>query len=124
VVLLLEGSPMVEVVAWSHVAVISFAFSWVLAFAFRATQRANERLIKDLQDALANVKTLKGLLPVCAWCHRIRNDAGYWERLEAFISAHSEAEFTHGMCPECFAKHYGEEEPPEPLSKTPPGSEP
>ena len=62
--------------------------------------------IRALQDALAHVKTLQGLLPICMHCHRIRNDQQTWERLEKYISEHTEAEFTHGLCPECMKKHY------------------
>jgi len=54
-----------------------------------------------IQEALATVKTLRGLLPICAACKKIRGDNGYWNQLEAYIEAHSDAEFTHGLCPEC-----------------------
>lgn len=54
-----------------------------------------------LQEALASVKTLKGLLPICASCKKIRDDQGYWNQLEAYIEEHSEALFTHGLCPKC-----------------------
>src|SRR5215469_3167910 len=60
-----------------------------------------EQLIRELQAALAQVRTLRGLIPICAWCKKIRNDQGYWEQLELFIKNHSEADFTHGMCPDC-----------------------
>lgn len=60
---------------------------------------------KDLEKALADVKTLRGLLPVCAWCKKIRDDKGYWSQIESYISNHSEAIFTHGICPECAKKY-------------------
>jgi CheY-like chemotaxis protein len=60
-----------------------------------------KKLIRKLQEALATVKTLKGLLPICAACKKIRDDNGYWSQLEIYIEAHSDAEFTHGLCPEC-----------------------
>jgi PAS domain-containing protein len=60
-----------------------------------------ERLIGELKAALADVRTLRGLIPICAWCKRIRNDDGYWEQLEAYIKNRSQADFTHGMCPDC-----------------------
>jgi PAS domain S-box-containing protein len=60
-----------------------------------------ERLIRELQAALTQVRTLRGLIPICAWCKKIRNDRGYWEQLEGYIKSHSEADFTHGMCPDC-----------------------
>lgn len=63
-----------------------------------------EKLIKQLQKALENIKTLKGLIPICSWCKKIRNDEGYWMQLEKYIKEHTEAEFTHGMCPECYEK--------------------
>ncbi|HPO12968.1 MAG TPA: response regulator [Candidatus Hydrogenedentes bacterium] len=66
-----------------------------------------EQLILELQEALAKVKRLGGLLPICASCKKIRDDQGYWNRLEVFLHEHSEAEFTHSICPECFAKLYG-----------------
>jgi phosphoserine phosphatase RsbU/P len=60
-----------------------------------------EKLFEELESALDKVKQLKGLLPICSRCHKIRNDKGYWESLENYISSHSEAEFTHGLCTEC-----------------------
>jgi len=68
-----------------------------------------EKLISELQKALSEVKTLKGFLPICSSCKKIRDDKGYWNRIESYISKHSEAEFTHGMCPECNDKFYGNE---------------
>jgi len=70
-------------------------------------ERERERLIHELQDALANIKRLRGLLPICASCKKIRDDKGYWNDLEAYISEHSEAEFSHGFCPDCMKKLYG-----------------
>jgi len=67
-----------------------------------------EQLITELQEALAKVKTLNGLLPICAWCKNIRNDEGYWQAVEQYIGEHSTAEFTHGICPACLKKHFPE----------------
>ncbi len=64
------------------------------------------RLIAELNEALAQVKKLSGLLPICAICKKIRNDAGYWTEVEEYIASHSEADFTHGICPECMARYY------------------
>ncbi|HOP62309.1 MAG TPA: hypothetical protein PK358_00620 [Spirochaetota bacterium] len=60
--------------------------------------------VKDLKDALAKVRQLTGLLPICASCKKIRNDKGQWEQLEVYIRDHSEADFSHGLCPDCLAK--------------------
>ena len=62
----------------------------------------------DLQDALANVKTLSGLLPICSSCKRIRDDHGYWTQVERYLTEHTEAQFSHGLCPECFRTLYPE----------------
>jgi AmiR/NasT family two-component response regulator len=69
---------------------------------------ARERLILELQDALAQVKTLSGLLPICASCKKIRDDDGYWNQLEVYIQDHSEVVFSHGLCPECAKELYPE----------------
>ncbi|HCL00303.1 MAG TPA: hypothetical protein DHW42_09405 [Candidatus Marinimicrobia bacterium] len=68
-----------------------------------------ERIIQDLQDALNRVKTLSGLIPICAGCKKIRDDEGYWSDVELYISKHSEAEFSHGLCSECMEKLYPEQ---------------
>lgn len=63
---------------------------------------------RGLQDALAKVKTLSGLLPICSSCKKIRDDSGYWRQIEEFVRDHSEADFTHGLCPQCAKKLYPE----------------
>lgn len=73
-----------------------------------AVQKEREVLITELRQALAEVKTLSGLLPICASCKKIRDDTGYWRRIEEYISRHSEAEFTHSICPECAQRLYPE----------------
>jgi len=72
----------------------------------RQAREERERLILELQDALRKVKTLRGLLPICASCRKIRDDQGYWTSVEAYILEHSDAEFTHGICPDCARKLY------------------
>ena len=67
-----------------------------------------EKLILELEDALSRVKKLGGLLPICAHCKKIRDDRGYWNQLESYISTHSEADFSHSICPECAKKYYPE----------------
>ena len=67
-----------------------------------------DHLIQDLQKALANVKALSGLLPICAGCKKIRDDQGYWSQVECYVQEHSEATFTHGLCPDCIKKWYPE----------------
>jgi CheY-like chemotaxis protein len=65
-----------------------------------------ERVNEELHRALANVRTLSGLLPICSGCKRIRDDRGYWNEVESYIKARSQAEFSHGLCPECEKKYF------------------
>jgi len=74
----------------------------------KAEEQERLRLIQELTDALTQVKTLSGLLPICASCKKIRNDNGYWEAVETYVSEHSDADFTHGICPECVQRLYPE----------------
>ncbi len=67
-------------------------------------EEERERLIRKLTEALARVKTLSGLLPICSSCKKIRDDEGYWNQIEVYIGEHSEAEFSHGICPPCVKK--------------------
>ncbi len=60
--------------------------------------------VRELQEALARVKQLQGLLPICSYCKRIRDDRNYWQQLETYVSEHSEAVFSHGLCPECYRR--------------------
>jgi len=71
-----------------------------------ALQSALAEQVHSLREALAHVKTLQGILPICMHCHKIRNDQQSWERLEKYIAKHSDAEFSHGLCPECLEKYY------------------
>lgn len=72
----------------------------------KRVEQDRERLILELKNALANVKKLTGLLPICASCKKVRDDKGYWEQIELYISSHSEAEFSHSICPTCAKKLY------------------
>ncbi len=65
-----------------------------------------QQMVEELRDALAKAKKLSGLLPICASCKKIRNDEGYWQDVAVYISEHSEADFSHGICPDCFKKMY------------------
>ncbi len=67
-----------------------------------------ENLIRDLQAALANVKTLRKLLPICAGCKKIRDDAGYWQSVEGYMLQHADVRFSHGLCPDCLRECYAE----------------
>jgi len=70
-----------------------------------------EELITKLEKALAEIKNLQGILPICAHCKKIRDDKGAWSQIEQYISKHSNAQFSHGICPECIQKYYPELQP-------------
>jgi PAS domain S-box-containing protein len=71
-------------------------------------EEERKRLIRQLRKALAEVKTLSGLLPICSHCKKVRDDQGYWQQIDAFITEHSDLFFSHGLCPECLVRHYPE----------------
>jgi GAF domain-containing protein len=68
-----------------------------------------DKLVEGLTEALTRVKTLSGLLPVCAACKKVRDDRGYWSQLEAYLQAHTDSEISHGLCPECMRRLYPEQ---------------
>ncbi|MEW6220895.1 MAG: response regulator [Thermodesulfobacteriota bacterium] len=72
----------------------------------RQAEEEREQLIRELQDALAEIKVLKGILPICASCKKIRDDAGYWNQLETYIQKHTDVQFSHGLCHECARRLY------------------
>jgi hypothetical protein len=82
----------------------------------KISEEKREKAVREREKALEELKILRGYLPICAACKKIRNDAGYWTQIEAYIRDHSEANFTHSICPECSKKLYPEffheEEPP------------
>lgn len=67
-------------------------------------QGALAQRVRELEDALSRVKKLQGLLPICSYCKKIRNDRNYWQQVEGYISDHTEAQFSHGICPECYTR--------------------
>lgn len=90
---------------------IAVVMVWITTF-FGVKNRIliirREKAVREREEALDDVKVLRGLLPICAWCKNVRSDKGYWTKIEAYISANSDASFSHGICPECLKKHYPE----------------
>jgi hypothetical protein len=97
-----------EQVLRAQAALCAFSLSVMALAAVVAERKQAERqrikLIGELEQAITEIKTLRGLIPLCAWCKKIRDDRGYWQRLEDYLLANTAAEFTHGMCPECLFK--------------------
>lgn len=63
---------------------------------------------RELQNALSEIKTLQGIIPICSSCKKVRNDQGFWQQVEAYVTQHSEAKFSHAVCPQCMEKYYEE----------------
>ena len=82
----------------------------VLVFVVRYFTIRQNKTTARLETALSKTEALSGLLPICAWCKKIRDDTGYWDEVEHYISEHSDVEFTHGMCAECLEKYLKENE--------------
>ncbi|MCD4721025.1 MAG: hypothetical protein K8S13_14390, partial [Desulfobacula sp.] len=76
----------------------------------KQVEKEREQLIKKLRQALENIKTLSGLIPICSSCKKIRDDKGFWKQIDVYIQKHSDAKFSHGICPECSEKLYGKED--------------
>lgn len=77
--------------------------AWFVSWA-RSLVLREKALVHDLSQLLAEVKELEGLLPMCAWCKKVRDDQGYWQQLETYIQTHSKADWTHGICPDCVGR--------------------
>lgn len=94
---------------FTALAVLGIAFLTVGQFyklnrALKREIQEREKTIKQLQEAESEIKTLRGIIPICAYCKGIRDDKGYWNKLEAYLSKHSDAEFSHGICEKCYTK--------------------
>jgi len=74
----------------------------------KESESEKERLIRELEKALQEIKTLRGILPLCSWCKKIRTENGTWQQVESYIHEHSEADISHSICPECAKKHFSE----------------
>lgn len=75
----------------------------------KTAEQEKEALVQQLKEALEKIKTLRGLIPICASCKNIRDDKGFWHRVDSYIERYSEAQFSHGLCPECEEKLYGQQ---------------
>ncbi|MFI5293559.1 MAG: hypothetical protein ACHQ0Y_00840 [Thermodesulfovibrionales bacterium] len=90
---------------------IHFGFFVIFTFLFSKLKldlEEQKKLVLELQHAFWEINTLSGLLPICASCKKIRDDKGYWNQIESYISKHSEVQFSHSVCPECIKKLYPE----------------
>jgi PAS domain-containing protein len=68
----------------------------------KCIEQERDQLIRSLQEALQEIRTLQGIIPICSYCHRIRDEEGAWDKLEEYLAKHSNAEFSHGICPACY----------------------
>ncbi|HEX5972967.1 MAG TPA: PAS domain-containing protein [Gemmatimonadaceae bacterium] len=74
----------------------------------KEAEEERERLVRELQSALAEVRTLREILPLCSYCRKVRDDEDYWQTVESYVSKHTSTKFSHGICPECYEKVVGE----------------
>lgn len=81
-------------------------YTLIISIYFGLISLNSDRLSVDLKTSMAEIKLLKGILPICSYCKKIRDDKGYWNQIESYIRNHSEAEFSHGICQECAEKHH------------------
>ena len=86
---------------------LSLVIAVVATYLVGQAEKGLEDEKHKLEQALIEIKTLRGIIPICSHCKKIRDDAGLWKQMEDYIHAHSEAEFSHGICPSCVQKHYG-----------------
>jgi hypothetical protein len=93
--------PGVLALAAASLAVVAWAGHRLRLRSLVAHERELERRVAE---ALADVKVLRGMLPICAWCKKVRDDRGYWGQIESYLRERSEAEFSHGICPDCLAR--------------------
>ncbi len=75
----------------------------------KRAEKERERLITELTDAIKEINTLRGILPLCSFCKKVRNDKGYWEQVDVYIQKYSPADISHSICPECMKKYYPDE---------------
>jgi hypothetical protein len=103
--LALAGAPAASIVLRSQGAMAIAAGSLLLLASVVADRKRVTQehavLVAKLQQALAEVKTLRGFIPMCAWCHKVRDDAGFWQQIEMYLDARTDATFSHGICPAC-----------------------
>ena len=104
----IAGAFSVSMLPWSLAFTLLSALIGILWGKILQADEEKSKIIIELQEALDRVKTLNGLLPICASCKKVRDDQGYWNQIEAYIEAYSEAQFSHGICPECARKLYPE----------------
>jgi integral membrane sensor domain MASE1 len=103
--LALPGATLQQWVLRSQGSLVIAGASFLLMAATVADRRRvaaeNQGLVEELRKALAEIKTLEGLIPICAWCHKVRDDEGFWQQIEKYIDARTDATFSHGICPTC-----------------------
>jgi hypothetical protein len=92
-------------VKYALIAIIAI-FLFILILVFGVLRIFMKRAIKTIYSKSQDIRILRGLLPICSFCKKIKNDAGEWEILENYISIRTESQFSHGLCPECKEKHY------------------
>ena len=102
------GGEMWKVLSNRLLALFAIWVTALLVIQYKKQSAEKEQVLLQREEAMEQVKVLRGFLPICASCKKIRDDGGYWNQIEAYIRDHSEAVFSHGICPDCVAKLYPE----------------
>jgi integral membrane sensor domain MASE1 len=106
--LAMAGASAITIVLRSQGSLAVAALSFLLLASEVAERKRvaheNELLVAELQQAMGEIKTLRGFIPICAWCHKVRDDAGFWQRIEGYLAEHTDATVSHGICPACAQK--------------------
>jgi len=101
-------APFLKAISLSAAIAIGVILAGVAIF-FKLTDPILKQLqttVGQLEKALSEVRTLKGIVPICSFCKKVRNDKGYWDQVEVYVRNHTEADFSHSICPDCLAQHY------------------
>ena len=101
-------APFIKAVLWSGLIALVLILAGTTVF-IKVSEPIITKLhmtVSQLEKSLSEVKTLKGIVPICSYCKKIRDDQGYWAQVESYISKHTNADFSHGICPDCMAEHF------------------
>ena len=94
------------IIGYGIAAILGSLIIYIAGYMLDHKEKEQQKLIWNLQDALHEINTLQGIVPICSFCKKIRDDKGFWSQVEAYVAKHTEAEFSHGVCPDCKVKHY------------------
>ena len=96
------------ILGYGIAALLGSLIIYIASYMLDKKEREQQELIRNLKRALLEIKTLQGIVPICSFCKKIRDDKGFWSQVESYVSHHTDAQFSHGVCPDCKEEHYPE----------------